>query len=89
MLPMAEGGFVRTQILMGRGIGQEKPTSRSSSLDSSIKFIADSFRHVRPRVSMNVLCVEISADTRGTGVWYLTFLFSVTESVTSIDLRGY
>lgn len=83
------GGFVNTQILIGSGNGLEKLTNRPSSLDSSIKFIAVNFRHVRPRVSMNVLWVEISSDTRVTGVWYLTFLFSVLRSVMSIEFRCY
>lgn len=68
-------------------MGRKKLTNRSSSLDSSIKFIAVSFRHVRPRVSMKVLWVEISSDTRGTSVSYLTFLFSVARLVVSIECR--
>ena len=47
---------------------------RSLSLDSSITFMADSFRVVRPRVSMNVLRKDISDATSGTAVSYLTLL---------------
>ena len=68
-------------------MSRKKLTNRSSSLDSSITFIAVSFRQVRPRVSMNVLWVEISSDIRGTGVWYLTFLIRVPESVIFIELK--
>lgn len=78
------------RILIERGNGKkEKLTNRSSSLDSSIMFIAVSFRHVRPRVSMNVLWVEISSDIRETGVWYLILLFRVLRSVISIGFRCY